>query len=406
MSLSPNGMRPSTNLEVKRYFLALTNPFHPDATGAKSTVFNYRDTSVRCIRWKAVVFTRANMPIQVILQPNPCFYGHCSVNTSPAYASMQNLLGPVQIVQATGTAGMNGALVDQDRSPITSLPIIADSLTNFRVVGGGYKVRSLLGANQTQVVATHVPVLVQNSDLSYQDVQGAPPGSPNNLYSNNSANYWMPGGAGSDFVQQSIFGMNIDRQSLLTLPDCRNFTSFDVQMNEFCYNFQPVSPEAFEFHDLGTDQPKMTNNSGASVGPTDVLDWDFSNGTVARPSRRGATDVAGWSGGFLQAVTASGGELSSFEIEYILHVEGFPRSQGSVGRSTGGVSTPPDYVLSLVQSAKNSFIQTSYDLGLPQAAGRLGARAVKAGSEWALRSLVNGLVASTGSLPRMLPLLA
>lgn len=376
-----------------KYRIALIDPFSPHATGAKCTVFNYKNTVTAVVRWKGVMRTTASGNTSVMFQPNPCFYGWGNVNSSGPFNSMGNYMGPMVQVQGNSTKGMNGALVDAINQVDPSL---SAQMSSFRVVGGGVRIKSILSTSVAQAISIAVPVLVQNTDLRYQDINGGPSSSPNAQYTNTAAGYWMPGGSGELFAQTACSGQPLNASSVLSLPGVRDFTSFDLMDAQYVYNFQPISPEAFEFHDFGTDRPTMTNSSGFVVGPGDIVDWDYSANSPSGVAKRGSTDVAGWTGVFINNVNPhSSNEQSTYEVEYILHIEGFPRVQGISAPEPSRSTSSIDSILQYTRSAPNSFIQSTLETaraGLGHAANSLG----RAG----LNLLVRNLMKSNGAIAR------
>lgn len=376
-----------------KYRIALIDPFSPHATGAKCTVFNYKNTVTAVVRWKGVMRTNASSNTTVLLQPNPCFYGWGNVNSNGPFNSMGTYMGPMVQIQGNGSKGMNGALVDAVNQ---AEPSLSAQLSSYRVVGGGVRIKSILSTATSQAISIAVPILVQNSDLRYQDVSGGPSASPNAQYTNTTAGYWMPNGNGATFAQTACAGQPLNASSVLSLPGVRDFTSFDLMDAQYVYNFQPISPEAFEFHDFGSDRPTMVNSGGFTVGPGDIVDWDYSANTPSGVAKRGSTDVAGWTGVFINSVNPSGStEQSTYEVEYILHIEGFPRIQGVSAPEPSRSTSTIDSILQYTRSAPNSFIQSTLETaraGLGHAANSLG----RAG----LNFLVRNLMKSSGAIAR------
>jgi len=332
-----------------RYRLALSNPFHPAARGAKCTVFPYSNTQTQTIAWKAyVTVDTQNQPAVLILQANPSFYGWAS-GTGHTATNVTQSLGPMIQVGYGSVTGLNGALVDSQTSTL-GVPLLSQNLMNYRVVAGGVKLRSVTQSNGSQIIGTMIPILTQNSDLAYSAVTGnaGDSGYATSLTVSSSdasnPNYWATAtnivGNGQAFVEKVIFGQVMTTNgSILTYPEVKNFSTYDILQRPLACRFLPISPEAFEFKDLGS--ANTTIDRPGTLTDTTVGDLATVTGTVSPMfTRRGNTDSAGFTGMYLTYNTcgitsapASGAAI--FELEYILHVEGTPAYGTNFGAFTG-----------------------------------------------------------------------
>jgi len=331
-----------------RYRLALSQPFHPQARGAKCTVYPYSNTQTQTIAWRGyITVDTQNQPSTLILQANPAFYGWIS-GTGHTAQNLTSSLGPMTQVSFGSATGLNGAIVDSTTT--SGLPLLSQNLMNYRVVAGGVKLRSVTQSNGSQIVGTMIPILTQNSDIPYSAVTGnaGDTGYATSLTVQSSdstnPNYWATStgviGNGQAFVEKAVFGQVMSSNgSILTYPEVKNFTTYDILQRPIACRFLPISPEAFEFKDLGSANSSL--DRPGSLTDTNVGDLAIVTGTQTPAfTRRGNTDCAGFTGLYLQYNTcgitsapASGAAI--FEVEYILHVEGTPAYGTNFGAFTG-----------------------------------------------------------------------
>jgi hypothetical protein len=374
-----NATLPTGNFAERQYRLALMDPFNPNARGAKCTINPWQYTVPFCIRWKAILRVPAGASNFVILQPNPNFYGWTTVSNADI-TMMTPVLGPFLQIAQTSATGLNGAMLSNN----DAAPAIASQLANFRVVAGGVNLRTVLGSNQGQTLSTAIPCLVQNSDLSW----GALTTSTFNR--NNSGTYWNEGQAGCNFMQEEMLGSVYNNTNILTMGGARSFTSFDLVMNEALFRFSPVTPEAFHFNDCGTEFLPFVNTAGRAMMAGDIMDYDVTSGAVDSVARRGITDVAGWSGVILRNTTTAPTSMSTYEVDYVLHIEGQPRMGGNQPPPAISNDIPAGSESSLLQYAKQF---RSIAVTAIQDAGATMGRA-------AMRSAIDQLQTYNGSLTR------
>lgn len=344
--------QPRILADEARYRLALVNPFHPQARGCKCTVFPYSNTQTQTIAWRGIITLDTNaVPGTLILQANPCFYGFLGGTGSTA-RNFQTVLGPVVQQGFASNYGLNGALLDSLASA-NGIPLLSQQLMNYRVVAGGVKIRSVYQTNSSQVTGSMIPILTQNSDLPYATLTGnggdGGPLTALSVPSTSSVNVGFWGlnpssgvlGEGQAFVEKSIFGQPMTTNgSILTFPEVRNFSTYDILQKPLMTRFLPISPEAFEFRDLGSANMAFSPTSGQTNTFGDLVVVQSGNTNATSTTRRGNTDSAGFTGLYLTYV--NGGSVSNppsgaavFEIEYILHVEGTPAYGTNFGAFTG-----------------------------------------------------------------------
>lgn len=357
-----NRLRPRSNLDIKRYHLSLVDPFHPDVRGVKSCVYAYDNTVPLTVYWKGVLSTRGNAITDAIFQPNPCFYGWVAgQSTAPQSRMFQTVMGPVTQNTFGSSVGMNGVLVDRMNSGSS---IVGNTLANYRVVSGGIRVRSIAPISVANPSVTAVPVLVQNSDLSYGNITGG--GYSDGTYNRTTpSDFWTRGKGGQNFIESLVFGDIIsDKSSTLTIPGVREFTAYQATNTAYTFKFLPVTPEAFEFKDLGyNERPSMTNDALDEVSPGDIFNYDQTSGGFytkanGKPNaRRGATDVAGFQGWLLSSFHAGDQPtFESFQVEYILHIEGTPVGSGLTSQRVSGTMSTDD-ALRVARAVPSSIIE-------------------------------------------------
>lgn len=388
-----NAPRPATNLFEKQYRLALFDPFHPQARGAKCTVFPWQYTVPFTIRWKAQLRVPASGSNLMIFQPNPSFYGWSTVlNTVPTM--LEPVLGPIFQVPFTSPVGLNGALVSNFNglsSPVYE-PAIAQSLASFRVVAGGLCVRSILRNNVAQGLSVAVPVLMQNSDFAWTDVVSTDYFNRSNATGNT---FWTENQNGCNFVQLSMLGSTYNSTNILTMGGAASFTTYDLMMNEAVMRFTPVTPEAFKFHDCGYENPSMVNTAGVVVGPGDIATYDMTTYNVQDVAKRGITDCDGWSGVILRNSNPSTQQEFFYELDYVLHIEGQPKMAGGPPPSMGSDIPPTQdsVILNYARDIKNVVIET-----ITHAAATAG----RAGVQAAIHNLQTAMGGTTRARARIL----
>lgn len=311
----------------------------------------------------------------MIIQPNPSFYGWATVQPNNSN-SITPVLGPMVQVKAADANGMNGALLSNGPAVVT--PTISTLLSNYRVVAGGVTLRGMAASNVAQATSTMVPVLVQNSDLSWASLNY-------DKYNNTSPGYFTLGGGGASFAQEVMTGSIYNTTNILSMGGARSFTTYDLVTNQAQFNFTPVTPEAFQFHDCGVEDPAMLNTAGISSGPADIVDYDYSTQKVSNANIRGITDCNGWAGCMCFTTPAwVGTENVVYELDYILHVEGQPRMGGQPPPAMSSDILPSDEreVLSYAKQFRQVLIDSIVDVG---------SRSVKGVTDRALANLMSNL---------------
>lgn len=329
------------------YIYALTQPFHPQARGAKCLVYPSKNTTAMCITWTAYYSPSNNGPAVAIFLPNPTVYGWAS-NGTGVTTPITIVDGAAGSISNSATFGMNGAIVDNTQALSNSKnPFLSNFLSNYRVVGGGVKMRGNQDTAHAQINHWAASMPLQNPDWRYQSVCGAG-GTDSLLTKHGTGGYWENSGAGQVFVEQSLFGNAVGGNvPLAVLPDTKRLNNYDILLSELMYNFRICGPDAFEFKDLVEISPTMTNDAGATMKYSDVETVQTLSGTTTIPhrDRRGVTDVCGWEGMYLKTAVPSGATSTScLAIDYILHVEGVPNVGDLAAQlGNGGAATSVDY---------------------------------------------------------------
>jgi hypothetical protein len=307
-----------SDVESQKYFLALTDPFNPRARGAKCMVFPARNTTTYTISWSATLTPLStSYYTPYIFVPNPCLMGWVAVDTGLANP-ITFIDGAATNIVASSVYGMNGAIVDTTSQ---ATPIIAGLMSNYRVVGGGIKLRGTAPTSSPQLMSSLTPLPLQNPDIPWFLASGGM--SSDDTLSSTAAHYWNTnagGGVGQQFVEESFFGAPImGKTNLMAMPESRRFTNYEIMDKEVLGVFKVTGPDAFEFKDL-TEQPQMVNNATHQVIASDLT--VFESSVNNHYFRHGATDVAGWDGFYLKAQGVA--SYSPIQMDYILHLEGTP----------------------------------------------------------------------------------
>lgn len=360
------------------YIFALTQPFHPNARGAKCLVYPSKNTATACITWTAYYSPTTNGTAVAVFVPNPTMFGWSAVGTAVT-ASFATVDGAMSQVSNSASYGMNGALVD---STTSSSPLLSTILSNYRVVGGGVKFRGNQDTAHAQISHWLASMPLENPDFNYENASGAN-GTAQKYTKHGVASFWENGGSGQSFVEASYFGQVVAANvPISVLPATKRLNNYDIMQSELVGNFKVCGPDAFEFKDLADFPPQLVNDAGGTV-----YDWDASvtqsiSGTNTHNRfRRGATDVAGFEGFYLKTAIPSGSTSTAcLAVDYILHVEGIPNVGSIAGPGMGPTSTDPsiyakaaDEVVRLAGSGVNIAIKAlTSPTGLNVLKGALG----------------------------------
>lgn len=201
---------------LQSYELALSLPFDKDAIGATVPDMYSYPTATYHAQGTITLSSNATGVSSVLLLPHP-------------FLSLLDMTGA-----SVNTAGMQQYTNTTVAYAATTQANLAGELTNFRVVGCGYKVRNLLPPTTAtgRVIVAPIPV------------SGLFPGP--SLLSSAAGN--------NNNIAASAIGINTGSltngfgSDILELPAAEEFTVQDIIANSIHLNCQPVTPAAFDFH--------------------------------------------------------------------------------------------------------------------------------------------------------------
>lgn len=294
---APRGMQRSQGRSMadshRAFNVAIRNPFHPDALGARvpdsysyPTVCYHINATMQC--------TPSAGNFEVILLPSPCFtyiVGTGSISGLPSY-------------NQNSFAGY-----------ATSPTALAQFLLNWRIVAWG--VRIILKDTQTnikgRVYSATIPL--QRSGASYTVYNGS--ASTNALALSTFATGYPVGTAAPGLIQ--------------ALSTCQMFSLQDVlEAGTRCVAVSPSHVTQYEFRS-SQDQPVYAT----SVGAGDVIT------SVPGATAASFHDPVSLAGGAGLVVFASGMETGNvFDLDIVYHLEGTPDPQTVTG-TLGGTTIAP-----------------------------------------------------------------
>lgn len=268
--------------EVRRYWLALTDPFHPDAVGARVPDLYSAHTATYTVRASLTVTANASGAATQFVFPNPVTSVFNQQGASPDFAAL---------TWGDNTVA-NGARWGIDQAALGS------KLDNYRIVGYGIRVTNMssMTTSQGKFFMGSYPV---NSTWHTKDftVGGAVlPTSAGLTRAATTAPWGVPLDAAGNFNSSLLaqYPGTVIRSAL--------------EMGEEAYDVaaRPVDPRAFSFR-TSNDQPDG---------------WDVVGGAAA--SGDGSyLDMDGFEALFisLQGAVAS---QSAYDLEIVYHIEGRP----------------------------------------------------------------------------------
>lgn len=336
----PRGLTPMMS-DGQRYKLALVNPFHPQALGARCCVYPVPNTVTQCVSGRLTLQTPNSSGGRLLLLPNPNWMAWATCDTNNSIGSN---LGPAQQVQTSNVTGVRGAVCtignNANICSDTCVPALSSALANFRVVSCGFRIRSIQSTNSVNVQYTAAPVLCENSNLPWQSVAGS-----NATYQPSVATTTTQY---QNWVESSVLSTPIAQNaSLLTRAGTRTFTGYEVTQDECTLVSKPCTPSAFEFNNLDftynstqgrttESNYQFTNLGGETVGgPATAVSYSYGSTPLTNQviqsalSESGSTNMAGFTGFWIDYRTfgiTSGTPI--LQIEYVYHVEGVPNMSG------------------------------------------------------------------------------
>jgi hypothetical protein len=351
MSVSSLGDR---NL-IGNYLAALTEPFSPNAQGAR-------------------VPDQWSFPTVTYRSRGTMVFSSDSSGVASATFFCNPLISCINNDGATVTGGMS----QYANSPVVWAAATQSSLSgvlaSYRCVGGGISIRSNLPPTTAtgRFIISHVPV--------------ASPGIGTSVL--NSASIVVDAESACGFILGLDTGgtSNPWPADILELPDSQEFTVQDVISQSVECHFKPITPLAFGFCDAA-DNLRLNAAATYKAGASSFL---VSGGTAATYDNPGEIDMRGWDAFLIRAEGLPVSTTAAFEVEYVYHYEGNPAMVTTAGALEP--NTPPVACVNLpaFQSAISkgltlpSFIQTTKDIGGSllkgvKSAGALGLFAAKLG---------------------------
>jgi hypothetical protein len=313
----------------KKYLLAITNPFHPNALGASVPDFKSRSSTPFVIRWRAQIGTTSAGPLYLGLVPNPAAFGFLvttsidiAVNDNSAFTTSE---GYVIRQPSSVTQGIPGVITDQTAGSTTGnclQPVFSFAYNQFRVVAGGMRLLSLSPstATSTQISAYQAPATKIRV--------------PYGQFTGGTINGWN-GGVNGGQVCNLFYETNyIGLQSSFDVNSRRSFTSREILQTPALFAFKPNSPVAHVFRSSSDFSQKVGDYTIQESGYDTTIVGSTQLGTFGFLGELNNNE--GWDGLFLNfsAVTPTSSTGVTFDVEFILHCEGTPTQ-------TSNISVPP-----------------------------------------------------------------
>jgi len=293
----------SSSDDLARYYLALTDPFHPDALGAQvPDMFSY-PTATFHAEGTIGIDTNAAGIASVLINPHPYLTAVDMTTTSVGSTSMTRYS-----TNSTYAA-----------TPIASMKA---TLSNFRVVGLGIEIRNLLPPTTAtgRVIVATVPV------------SGIAPG-PNSLLNTGPNNNTLLNIITGETSAVTSVTTGIT-SAILALPGALEYTVQDLITNKLSVQCRPCTPQAFEFrnalNETALTASRTMGQNETYITSTGVIDTTATD-TI------GTSDSRGFDAILLRFEGLPVSTTGSMEVKYILHYEGTP----FVGSVPGMVATAP-----------------------------------------------------------------
>jgi len=291
--------------DVKRFELALANPFNANAVGCRVPDSFPMPTATYHVRASLTATTAADGTFKAIILPAPTF----TYITRPV--GWGTLAGGTNFTQNATSTGTAGYLV----APVA----LATVLTEYRTVAWGMRLiaKNTAFAAKGKVYVTAVPTTANAPSWNTMETVTA---SDSNVISEYCC--------GVDFGGFSAIG------AILGIPGTQVFSAQDLLRHEVqCLGL----PSGNDFHQFrGTmDRSVLTWASGQVLADEGV--FNSSTGLV-NATAGGRKDVASLRGGTAFVIYGTGFNASTneFDIELVYHLEGLP----SVAASSTALLVP------------------------------------------------------------------
>lgn len=289
------------------YQLALVDPFHPDAEGARVPDLFTAHTQTFKYRLSNTVTVDASGNACVTIFPNPHY----------------------AMVAENGTMSTGGQITYMDGTNIATnvsygFPV-PNSMRAWRIVGYGVRVTNLSSMTNSQgkfTVGTY-PIdsfmKVQKFNGANVSVAGVTPSNNAAVTVNVTFNAWgLP-----------TSGTSVVLSNLVEFPGAQVISALEMAENEVDLVPRPVDPRAFEF-----------------VNTENAVGWDAVDAAAA-PITAGRADFTRLSGFEAAFVVVQGAvaSTSTFDVEVVYHVEASLLLNATTGTATGvsAARSPSDW---------------------------------------------------------------
>jgi len=240
---------------------------------------------------------------------------------------------------------------------------IEKTFSSFRVVGGGFNLRSVLPALTTsgKVVVAAVPGVGYYAGPKYLDNNSSVDGpiQPHQMMS------FVTG------LAPQALATHIPT-SILALPTATYATTAELEVSVLSFTARPVTPQAYAYKATDFSQVvgqlfSLTTNDA----PITVGEVGFSAGNVSYREREpsGTTDTFGFEV-FLVSMEGLPPGTNCFDLEYILHYEGMPPASSSSGSLVADGSNKSHVDINALHTITNATnnkppfrLQTAVDVG-------------------------------------------
>jgi len=278
-----------TSADAKQFNIALHNPFHPNAVGARVPDAYQIATVTHHTRGAIQVVSNASGVASLLLLPSPCLTAVTDTTT--------------------GVSGLT-AFAQNSTSYYRNDPTgLSNVLTEYRTVACGFRLVAKDTATNTKgkVYVARVPTTANAP--SWNTLQTVTASSP-------------------DVVATYTAGVTITTASnVMNLPGVRVFSMQDLLRGEVVLSAVPSHQDFYTFK--GTmDRSVLPWNTGVVLADEGV----FNNTTgLVNATAGGRKDVASLRGGSAFLIYASGLPATSnpFDVEFVFHTEGVPNNAGS-----------------------------------------------------------------------------
>jgi len=290
---------------VHQYWLALSDPFHPDAVGARVPDMYAAHTATYTIRATHTITANAGGAASVFIFPNVVTAAFLAQGVSADFVS---------------TVWGDNTTFTQSRWGINDTSLGA-KLDNYRIVGMGLRVTnmsSMTNASGKFIMGTY-PI---SSTWHTKDFAVGSAILPTNAGMTQAATTTEWG-----IPQTSAGGGQIAPNLLVQYPGAQVRSA--LEMGEVAFDIvpRPVDPRAFEFRSPNGQSTGWETAGSAAAGATITGNADF-------------LDLNGFEASFV-SLQGAVGSTSSYDLELVYHIEGRPYLAGiSATTAQGELVTP------------------------------------------------------------------